>query len=232
MRAPARFVDWVNQRVGFNPRAGTYSDALSEFVVADLRSSSAIIRERLDSGLLVSEINADVATPALESNLDLVIWGREGSSMDRKIYLSVENKLLLTAHGKARKNRLRDIVAFSNHVHNANRFAVAGGLIGINLSPDYENPDPFAAGMTRHRVKMEKVVADTVEIYTQLPRRETADEPRDMPEAFGVFVIWYDGRSSASLVTESPAPTPGHPLHYETFIRRIVGHYERRLQEK
>lgn len=158
----------------------------------------------------------------------MVLWGASGSGPGRPVHLGLENKLILAAHGKARKNRLGDIVAFSNHIHNSGRAAIAAGLIGINLSAEYANPDPFAEGMDRPTFQMDKVVADTVQIFAQLPQRQTIDEPYDRPEAFSIFVIRYDGKSPASLVTEPPAPQPGSPLHYGHFIERLAREYERR----
>jgi hypothetical protein len=228
MTAPAQLIQWINDNLGFNPRAGKYSDALGEFVIIDLLRRSRFIAQRTTMGTLEAELNADVATKSATRNVDLVIWGRTPQGGDRTPHLALENKLILAAHGKARKNRLGDIVAFSNHIHNADRLAVAGGLIGVNLSEAYANPDPFAAGMERQRFNMHKVVEDTLEIYARIPQRDSPDEPFDRPEAFGVVVFLYDGKTPARLVADPPAPQPGEPLHYETFITRLVGLYERR----
>ncbi len=221
MRAPKLFVEWINNNLGFNPRAGKYSDALNLLVFNDLVTAHPPL------GLtraLRPEQNADIATRSATRNVDFVLWGPKGSRQERVPYVAIENKLILAAHTKARKNRLGDIVAFANHVHNADRSAIACGLIGINISPDYENPDPFAAGMDRPKFEMEKIVTDTLEIYAKLPQRNSVYEPYDRPEAFAVFVINYNGKGKASLVLEPPAPPPGHPLHYASLIERVVRH--------
>src|SRR6266851_4376064 len=41
--APERYVEWINQHVGFNPRGQTHSDALTSAIVADLRQSCELI---------------------------------------------------------------------------------------------------------------------------------------------------------------------------------------------
>mgnify|MGYP001583063099 CR=1 FL=1 len=228
MTAPAQLVLWISENVGFNPRAGKYSDALGEFVIIDLLQRSRAIAERMSARGLEAELNADVSTLSATRNVDLVVWATASADSGRTPHIALENKLILAAHGKARKNRLGDIVAFSNHIHNADRLAVAGGLIGINISPEYQNPDPFAAGMERRRFDMHKVVGDTIRIYERIPQRDSPDDPYDRPEAFGVVVFSYDGKTPASLVTGAPAPQPGEPLHYDTFITRLVGLYERR----
>ncbi len=220
--APQAFIDWINANLGFNPRAGKYSDALAELVYADLRR----LLPQLGAVSLAPETNADVSTLSATRNIDFVLWGP--GSGGRVPYLAIENKLILAAHGKARKNRLGDIIAFSNHIHNANREAIACGLIGINLSADYENPDPFATGMTRRHFPMEKVVADTVAIYAKIPQRTRLEDPYDRPEAFGVIVFSYDGRRPATLVNNPPAPQTESPLNYTSFTRRIVELYSQR----
>jgi len=224
MTAPLAFVEWINQNLGFNPRAGKYSVALSMLVFDDLVGA----QPRLASPLLKPKPDADVTTLSATRNIDFVLWGPRDTPGELVPHIAVENKLILAAHGKARKNRLGDIIAFANHVHNADRKAIACGLIGINISPDYANPDPFAAGMTRHRFAMDKVVADTVAIYAKLPQRTALEEPYDRPEAFGVIVFSYDGKKKAQLVTAAPAPQPDSPLSYDTFIRRIVELYGQR----
>jgi len=234
METPARFVDWINKNLRFNPRAGKYSVALSQLVVDDLSKQASEIAGALQRRTLIPQTDADVSTWG-KRNVDLVIWETNpefeptaAAGERRKVAIAVENKLILAAHGKARKNRLGDIVAFANHIHNANPQAVAGGLIVVNISPAYANPDPFAEGMERRQFPMEKVVRDTIAIYAGLPQRNAATDPSDLPEAFGVFVINYDGESPAKLVTEPPAPHPGDPVHFHTFIERLARLYEQR----
>jgi len=227
MNGPRAFVEWMSANVGFNPRAGKYSDTLAELVVADLVAQSRLVAKRVADGTLRPETNADVTTSSATRNVDLVVWGTVAKGKPTP-HIALENKLILAAHGKARKNRLGDIIAFSNHVHNAERMTVAAGLIGINISAEYTNPDPFAAGMTRPHFVMEKVVDDTVAIYARIPQRGALEDPYDRPEAFGVIVFRYDGEGAAEFVTDPPAPQPGHPLHYDGFIRRIAELYEQR----
>ncbi|HEY2804407.1 MAG TPA: hypothetical protein VGI92_00965 [Gemmatimonadales bacterium] len=189
----------------------------------DLLRASAAVSKAFETETLRHEINADVSTSSITSNIDMVVWSR-GRGENIPLF-GFEFKLILAAHGKARKNRLRDLVAFSNHMHNANRLAVAGGILGINLSAEYANPDPFASGMERHRFNMQKVVADSVGIYGKLPQRNSPEEPFDRPEALGIVLFSYNGKGKAVLVTESPAPQPGEPLHYATFVRRMSEQY-------
>lgn len=228
MRAPKAYIGWINAHLGFNPRSQANSDALSDFVLADLRTTCSALRAVLDSGALKPRKNPSVQTKVAERSIDLVLYeGGEAPSISVRV--SVEHKTIMTAHGKARKNRYGDIIAYSNHMHNHRRDCIAGAIVVINVSPKYENPDAFARGLQRPDFKMEKVVKDTVGIFSKIPLRSEPDDPNDQPEALAVIVVDYDGLSAAKLVTGQLAPQPGNRIHYESFIGRICDLYERRF---
>jgi hypothetical protein len=132
----------------------------------------------------------------------------------------------MTAHGKARKNRYGDIIAYCNHMHNHRKECIAGAIIIVNTSPLYENPDAFARGIQRPKFKMDKVVADTVKIFNQIPLRESPEEPNDQPEALAVIVMNYDGTRPATLVDYF---TEESQIRYDRFIKRIGRLYVERF---
>ena len=145
--------------------------------------------------------------------------------------VSVENKTIMTAHGKARKNRYGDLIAYSNHMHNHNRKCVAGAIVVVNISPLYENPDVFAKGLLRPRFKMEKVVQDTISIFDKIPLRDSIEDPTELPEAVAVIVVDYDGVNAAKLVEGPLAPQTESHVNYGNFIRRICELYGSRFSE-
>lgn len=228
MRAPEAYIRWVNKHVGFNPRSQANSDALSDFVVADLRETCPALRAALALGKLKSLKNPNVRTRIAERSVDLVIHER-GQAPSISVRVSVEHKTIMTAHGKARKNRYGDIIAYSNHMHNHRQDCIVGAIVVVNVSPKYENPDAFAKGLERPKFKMEKVVADTIQIFAKIPLRNEPTEPNDQPEALAVIVVDYDGVSAAKLVTGELTPQLGNSIHYESFIGRICRLYERRF---
>ncbi len=211
----------MNRHIGFNPRAQQSSNALSDFVVSDLRSASQLIDAALSSGLLKEKKNAEVFTNVANRNVDLVLHTGD-SALAISVVASVENKSIMTAHGKARKNRLGDLIAYSNHMHNHRRDCIAAGIIVVNLSAAYRNPDPFAKELRRARFDAQKVVADTIRLFAAMPLRDEPHEPSDQPEALAVILIDYDGVGEARLVTDIPAPQRTDPTCYENFIRRIA----------
>ena len=159
--------------------------------------------------------------------VDLVLHERNGTVLSVRV--SVENKSIMTAHGKARWNRYGDVIAYCNHMHNHRRDCIAAAIVVVNTSPVYENPDAFARGLKRPRFDMQKVVTDTVRIFADIPLRNNPNDPNDQPEALAVFLVDYDGASPAKLITRSPAPQAGSPIHYETFLRRICDLYRKRF---
>ena len=228
MRAPDAYIQWINDHIGFNPRGQANSDALSDFVIADLRELCPILSAAITSGELTPKKNPNVQTKRAERSIDLVLYETSQAPII-SVRLSVEHKTIMTAHGKARKNRYGDIIAYSNHMHNHRPDCIAGAIVVVNVSPEYENPDAFAKGLERPKFKMEKVVADTVRIFARIPLRNEADEPNDQPEALAVILVDYDGTSAAKLVIGELAPQPGNSIHYEGFIGRICRLYEKRF---
>ena len=175
--------------------------------------------------------NPAVQTTVAERSIDLVLF-ETGDSPKIAVRLSVEHKTIMTAHGKARKNRYGDIIAYSNHMHNHNRKCIAGAIVIVNVSPLYENPDAFAKGLVRPKFKMEKIVKDTVSIFEKIPLRDTPDDPGELPEALSVIVVDYDGKNPSKLVTGDLAPNQHKPIYYENFIQRICGLYRKRFSER
>jgi hypothetical protein len=131
----------------------------------------------------------------------------------------------MTAHGKARKNRYGDVIAYCNHMHNHRRDCVVGATVVINTSALYLNPDAFAQNLVRLKFK-EKVLRDTIKIFEGIPLRESPEDPNDLPEALTVIVVDYDGVNPASLVTDELSPDPTSEAHYDNFIKRLAAKYE------
>lgn len=225
MSAPESYVEWINAHLGFNPRSQTNSNALSDFLMADLQKCSSEIAADLQSKEILPKKNADVMTKVASRNVDFTL----DEQSTEKVRIAVEHKTIMTAHGKARWNRYGDIIAYCNHMHNHSREAIASATVIINCSPAYENPDAFAKGLVRPRFDMKKVVADTARIFAGIPLRGLPEEPNDQPEALAVIIVDYDGQNPAKLVTGDLAPPPGSPIHYDSFIARICDLYRQRF---
>jgi len=228
MPAPERYVEWINAHLGFDPRSQANSNALSEFIVDDLCASSPKLERLIQSDKLSPLKNASVSTSVTVRNVDLVLYEKQ-SLPNLSVRLSVEHKSVMTAHGKARLNKYEDIIAYCNHMHNHRRECVVGATVVINTSALSENPEAFARGLTRPKLKMEKVVGDTFKIFTGIPLRESPDDPNDQPEALTVIVVEYDGVNPASLVTSDLARLASSQAYYDNFIERLAAKYENRF---
>lgn len=228
LTTPDAHVKWINTHLGFNPRSQANSDALSDFVTADLQRACPQFKAALRSGLLIPSKNPNVQTKVAERSIDLV-FHEKGQLPALSVRVSVEHKTIMTAHGKARKNRYGDLIAYCNHMHNHKKDCIAAGIVVVNTSLEYENPDAFAKGLKRPHFNMEKVVADTIRIFTGIPLRNDPEDPNDQPEALAVIVVNYDGLARARLVTKPPAPARSNPVNYGNFVERICQLYERRF---
>jgi hypothetical protein len=214
LRAPEAYIDWTNSHLGHNPRSQASSNALSDFVVADLRAACLEIDRAIESKVARVLRNPGVRTAVAERSVDLVLC----ESATEMVCLSVEHKTIMTAHGKARKNRYGDIIAYCNHMHNHRKECIAGAMVVVNASAVYENPNGFARGSVRPRFDMRRIVADTVRVFSSIPFRELPDDPNDQPEALAVIVMNYDGKNPAELVNFLPVDSP---IAYDNFIRRV-----------
>ncbi len=140
MSTPESYIHWINKHLGFNPRSQANSDALSDFVLADLQSHCPEFRAALKRGKLIPRKNPNVQTKVAERSIDLVIHEKDKLPL-LSVRVSVEHKTIMTAHGKARKNRYGDLIAYCNHMHNHRKDCIAAGIVVVNASPKYENPD-------------------------------------------------------------------------------------------
>lgn len=228
MRGPERYVEWMNAHIGFNPRAQQNSNALSQYVLDDLRfASQKAVDELVRTENLIPLKNASVSIGLSVRNIDLVL--HEKDSPPLSVQLSVEHKTIMAAHGKARKNRYGDILAYGGHMHNHRPDCIVGATVVINTSGLYKNPDSFAQNLVRPTFNMEKVVKDTVKVFESIPLRDSPDDPKELPEALAVILVDYDGENPARLVTNDLAPSPTSEAHYDNFIRRLAAKYEDRF---
>jgi hypothetical protein len=220
----------MNSHLGFNPRSQANSNALAEFVIADLSHSCKAVSADLKTKKLLAVKNADVRTRVASRNVDLVFL--EAANEQRPVRTAVENKTIMTSHGKARWNRYGDLIAYCNHMHNHQPDCIAAAIVIVNCCPVYENPDAFAKGLIRPNFNMEKVVQDTIKIFADVPLRTSPSDPNDQPEALALILVNYDGVHPASLVKDGLAPKVDSSIHYDNFLKTICTAYKQRFGDK
>lgn len=229
MSAPGSYIEWVNNHLGFNPRGQANSDALSDLVTADLAQTASLLGSAIANKLLSPRKNANVKASFATRNIDLIF--DDAGNPPVSVQVAVENKTIMAAHGKARKNRYGDIIAYCNHMHNHHRNCVAGAIVVINVSAEYLNPDSFAKEMKRPKFDMNRVVKDTIEIFAKIPLRDAKDDPTELPEALAIIVVDYNGVNPGKLVTDERAPQTSDAVYYDNFLNRLYALYEQRVQK-
>lgn len=245
MTAPDRYVNWMNEHVGFNPRGQAHSNYLTAAIVADLRSICARVDDEFRSMELDLRHNvglngqrhtlaaalqaaADDEDAEVDPNIDGVVL-RTGLGMTASGILApvaIENKTIMTAHGKARTNRWNDTKAFGEHVHTSSPSTVAAFTITINTAPTYRNPDAFARSAKSSGKNPRATASRTIDLFRSMRMRSEVTEPVGRCEAALILVVDYDGETpTARRVTAPPAPPPGEPFSYEWFLRRVCDLY-------
>jgi hypothetical protein len=235
--APGRFVDHLREH-GYHPRSNAHGKALCEFVLADLLTSCPKIAEHAAQGKLVYDLNRKVIIGASEWNIDLVLGPPPGGfrstptpagipqSPPTTIRIAIEAKTVMTEHGKARRNRQRDLDSFRQFVHRYDPEAVAAALTIVNIAQRFKSP--LRPEVSIHR-NIEALVRETVALLRALPTRSAPGDLAGL-EANGAILVDHDNVNSkrTRLVTTAPAPQVGDPLHYDSFLRRICDRYTQR----
>jgi len=249
---------------GYDPRSSRHSDFLSEIIVRDLVTNCPLIGERAARGQIVASLRhhqqigqddwvidiaigtcagAPVPPDAAGSSLGLI---RMASHVI--IQIAIELKSVLTEHGKARRNRLRDFGAFHGHGHTYGPRTVVAAFLVINSSDFFYSPLNLGkekrSELNTHSSKRRSArqfVKESIDLFRTIHLRHSeADGPG--LEALGVIVIEHDNinshpdpskyvhlRKPTQVAPKPPSLPLGDPLSYESMIQRICTHYTHRF---
>jgi len=141
---------------GYDPRSSRHSDFLSEIIVRDLATDCPLIAERAERGQIVASLRHHQQIGQDDWVIDIAIGTCAGSPMPPDatgpssalirmappviIQVAIELKSVLTEHGKARRNRLRDFGAFHGHGHTYDPRTVVAAFLVINSSDLFYSP--------------------------------------------------------------------------------------------
>lgn len=235
MPAPERFIEHLKQH-GYHPRSDRHGNALCQFVMEDLLTLCPRISQHASNGLLVYGLNREIIVGNSNWNIDLVLGPPEAKPDSSPgtiqnlppttIRIAIEAKSVMTEHGKARRNRLRDLDSFHQFVHRYDSQAIAAGLMILNIAPQFRSP--LRPEVSVHR-NVRQLVEQTIGLLRTLPARSTPNHVAGL-EAIGVIVVHHDnlGSQNTRLVTGPPAPQTGDPIHYRSFVQRICDRYTQR----
>jgi len=253
MRAPQKFADWMCTNIAndkkfgrsvfrYHPRSDEHSKKLCTLLVEDLLASSPIISRQASEGTIAGGVNMRFTfTNGKKKNLDLGIgYPAEATSPSllsqtlvhaplKELLIGCEAKQCMTEHSKT-KPRLFDELSSSHEiVHQGDTRAIAAGLVVVNIAERYASPTRQTADgpiiFSTH--KQPAVTESMIQHLRGLVMRDDVGQVGF--DAFAIIVVDCDNVGECKLHVGPPAPQPGDPLHYETFLSRIISAYERRF---
>ena len=235
MQAPSDFIAHLATKP-YHPRSNKHGIALCDSILADLLAHCASLAKHAAAGLLVYERNQKIFVDNSEWNVDLVIGTPPTilsppstapivKAVPSAIRIAIEAKTIMTAHGKARRNRQRDLESFHDFAHRYDSSSIAAAATIINLASRFQSP---LRSVTTVHGNVHDLVDGTLQLFRSIQQRTSADQ-RGL-EANTVIVVDHEnvpGRPPR-LVSGAPAPQVGQPLHYNSFVRRICDRYTER----
>ena len=94
----------------------------------------------------------------------------------------------MTGHGKARRNRQRDLNSFQDILHRKNPLTIVGGLLIVNMADRFQTPLPKRTeGITAHR-NVSRLVGEIIAMMDGLARAGP-DSGKPGLEAMGIIVV-------------------------------------------
>ncbi len=144
MITPAdRVVERILQDRYHDHRSARHSDIICNHFILDLLKQCPALANDIESAKVEYRLNVDV--PGLTHKVDLMIYEIDDINDDpalERARLCMENKSVITAHGKNRKNRQSDLSDFANLLQTKKPEAIALGHVLVGTGIQYVNiPD-------------------------------------------------------------------------------------------
>jgi len=253
MRAPEKFVDWLSQHehvdrkfgyiYQYHPRSDAHSIALCTFLVEDLLEESELLRAQAKKGEIAYAINVEHRWPnGKKKTIDLAIGEPNGPSIQgikmtgigvtnsfKQVLISCEAKAVMTEHKKSQPRVFDELSSSHEIVHQGSPEAIAAGITIVNIGSSFASPlRQTTAGslvVTKHR--QPGVAESMISHLRALPIRDRVGQVGF--DAYCTVVVESDNQTIARLWTDPPAPQPGSPDHYSTFVKRITKFYAERF---
>lgn len=226
----------------YHPRSDEHSKRLCSFIIDDLIESSGVLRNHVELGLIVGGTNCEyLFSNRKKKTIDLAIGtpqtnvglsptdGNLVRAEIKQIRIACEAKQCMTEHSKTKPRIFDELSSSHEIVHQGDSTAIAAGIVVVNIASKYASPTRQVAPegdvvVTSHR--QPDVTEDMIEHLRGLVMRNGVGEVGF--DAFAVIVINCDNIGPCTLHTDSPAPQPGDPHHYQSFVNRITSAYAER----
>lgn len=235
-----QIVEFLDEH-GYHPRSSKHGEASCLAFLDDILHQSHTIRDAAEAGEIVYKQDYTVGSGDSKWNTDLVI-GPPANSVDRRsdqeraiteaepgeIWLAIDAKSVMTEHGKARRNRQRDINSFADIMHSHFPGSVTGGILLINAAEQFKSPLRDEDDITVHD-RIDHLAPETVDIFRDIEGSEGKISPN--VDSVACIVVEHTNLNDGNptkLVTDPPAPRPGDVVHYRTFLEAIIETFENR----
>ena len=235
-----QIAEWLAEN-DYHPRSPAHGSASCLYLIDDMLHESDVFREVAREGKIVYQEDHNVGEGDSKWNVDLIIGppreevqteiGDDVSLVEaepEEVWLAIDAKSVMTEHGKARRNRQRDINSFADIMHSHYPGAVTGGILLINLADRFKSPLRDEDDITEHD-RIEDLVAETVDIFRDIDRAQGKVSPN--VDGVGCVVVEHtnlDDDHETRLVTEPPAPQKGDIVQYHEFLEIIIDVFEDR----
>lgn len=230
--ADERIARWLEKN-GYHPRSDKHGKALCDYFLDDLLYECEPLRKASKSGEVVYDTDYTVGEgTALKWTIDLVIGTPVSKPLlaqergiargvPNEILLAIDAKSVMTEHGKARRNRQRDINSLWQIMKHHYPNSVTGGILLVNIADTFKSPLRDKDDITTHR-NVARLVEGTIQLFREVDRSKP--EGNGGIEAIGVIVVDHTNlpNNQTRFVTDSPAPREGDIVHYRKFIRLIA----------
>lgn len=235
-----RIVEFLD-REGYHPRSSKHGDVSCLAFLDDVLHQSHAIRDAAEAGEIVFQQDYTVGSGDSKWNTDLVVGPpADGATIEGdteraiargdpgEVWLAIDAKSVMTEHGKARRNRQRDVNSFADIMHSHYPGSVTGGILLINVAERFKSPLRDEDDVTEHD-RIQQLAPETVDIFRDIERSEGKISPN--VDGVACIVVKHtnmDDGAPTEVVTEPPAPQPGDVVHYQTVLESIIETFENR----
>lgn len=236
MAAPEKFAAHLSEHQ-YHPRSNKHGIALCDYILEDLLANCPKIAADAAACKLVYERNQVITVGSNDWNIDLILGPPPISfrppatsspivrALPSTIRIAIEAKTIMTEHGKARRNRQRDLDSFHQFARRYDATTVVGAVTVVNIATTFKSP--LRDVLTVHK-SVATLVQGTIGILRSIQLRASMDQPG--LDGNTVIIVEHDNidPSKTALVVGQPAPQTGDPLHYDSFLTRICDRYSQR----
>ena len=228
----------------YHPRSSKHGDALCGFLLDDLLATCEPFRRAAEQDAIVYRPNFTIDPLSSDRwNADLVVGpptqapepgtlriGPIAQADPHDIWLAIDAKTIMTEHGKARRNRQRDLNSFQDILHRKNSRTIVGGLLVVNIAERFQTPlARQVEGVTTHH-NIVRLVTEIVALMGALPRGR-AEPGQPGLDALGVIVVSHSNVAGEGtrLMTDPPAPAGRDPLSYSSLLEDLCAAFSARF---